>query len=575
MGTLGPFLSRITEKAHESADKQRAEFEKGKQDQIGMWKKVLEGPDSSPEQRKRAADELSKLYNLKGKGDSPFHKLVNFMQHIGGKQSPQAGADTGKPSPNQASGGDNGNFPGLTPEQPKVDKSAPGKTNGKSGVMGKIGSVLESIGGHPPQLPSISPDAFPNADQIRENKTKDLKADLETKWPYEEKKIRLQEELRKLTAAEKSRHASQSKEKYPGQALINGLPEAVRSDITDANGLPIDPNGVYGPATGESASMAMDSEGHHQLNVVRVGTGSAREGTTEQWVYDPVSNTFKKETMKHTTGTPAPPKAASDKSQDGKKREFPELKPKSNIGQDKPKDAKSKESKQSGGGKIPIRAFPYLQKQTNAIHEARASLVGDDPKETGGVAKDIEIFKNPDSVQRVSEYIKFINARLEESGRAVTGSGPMAAVEWYTGLPTTISNLQVAATSSMSQKLDDGAEDGPEHRFVADYYRLLGTWGGMRAATGASAAKWSFKNLISELPTPGPVTSYPEAKRRIINLANESNVVAGTNPMVKHIDTGALYGDYVYATDEKGQLHRAKKGTVLPKGWKAAQAPAE
>ena len=121
---------------------------------------------------------------------------------------------------------------------------------------------------------------------------------------------------------------------------------------------------------------------------------------------------------------------------------------------------------------------------------------------------------------------------MENEAKPVTGQGAWAAFQWYAGLPQAVISLQQGALRTASAGLDGGAQDGPEHRFVADYFRVMGTIGGTRASTGASAAKWSFNTLKSELPTPGPVTTYAEAMRRLNNYVQETNVVSKRNPLL-------------------------------------------
>jgi hypothetical protein len=235
----------------------------------------------------------------------------------------------------------------------------------------------------------------------------------------------------------------------------------------------------------------------------------------------------------------------------------------------------------SGGGRhgIPARQYNILQKQATAIDEARNALVGADPsKSVGGLAADIAVFDNPESVKRISEYLGLVNSQIANEAKTVAGQGAWAAAEWYVGLPQAVISLQQGALADASRGLSS-----QEQRFVADYYRVLGTIGGMRAATGASSAQWSYNTLRGELPTPGPVTNRAEAGRRINNFVQETNVVAKRNPLLTPAATvpsrgGTVppppSGDFIYAKDPQGVLHKAAKGTPLPKGWKAADAPA-
>ena len=192
----------------------------------------------------------------------------------------------------------------------------------------------------------------------------------------------------------------------------------------------------------------------------------------------------------------------------------------------------------TSGGKLgPPIPNMQMQKQANAINEARNSLIGDTPGQLGGIAGDLSIFNNPASVRRLSEYIGFVNSNLDESGKDVTGKGVWAAIDWYGQLPRAVSNLEQEALRKVGQPLTP-----EEQKFVADYYRLMGTIGGMRAATGASAAKWNFTNLRGELPTPGIVTGYGDAVNRLRNFTHETNVVSQYNPLIQPVDDSLLNG---------------------------------
>lgn len=527
-GDIARIFGTIFSKAEERAQSEEEKSNKAKQEDIQMYQKVLFDPNSSPEQRQKAADQITKLRGI-NKKESPFGKIAGLLTHVKSKM-PQAGGNQPMDETNPATGKPPIPIPnvGAIP-QPESNvgqpQSQPKPRGAAMQALGRMFSGQGLIPRHPQQLTPIDPSVFPTADQVRTEKGKDLRQTEDIKWEYEQKKLKLQEELKSVTAAAKSRNAMSSKEKYLGQDMINALPEAERQGLLDANGIPVDPNGVYGPATGQNIGLAKDEQGNTYLAGVRVGTGPARVGTSQQYVYNPATNKFELTNVGRSTNVPQPPKIGEPSKPGKSKKELTPLVP--GVGSQ---------------GKIPLRSFGPLQKQSNAINEARNSLIGDELGKIGGMAKDIDIFKNPQSVQRVGQYIKYVNSQLEEQGKMATGMGPMAAVEWYTGLPSTISNLQQEALSKYSGTLDGGQPDGPEHQFVANYYRLLGTWGGMRAATGASAARWSFKNLISEMPTPGPVTTYGDAQRRIRNMANESNVVAKTNPMVPRIDVNQLDG---------------------------------
>jgi hypothetical protein len=178
-----------------------------------------------------------------------------------------------------------------------------------------------------------------------------------------------------------------------------------------------------------------------------------------------------------------------------------------------------------------------MNKAATGIDEARNSLVGDEPEsgKIGGLAADLSVFKNPESVRRIGEYLQLVSSQIENEGDAMAKQGPMAAAEWYLNLPQTVIGLQQGALRDASKKLTQD-----EQRFVADYYRTMGTMGGMRASVGLPAARWGYNVLRSEMPTPGLVTNYSEASRRLLNYVKEANVVSKRNPLSKKVDTAKV-----------------------------------
>jgi hypothetical protein len=297
--------------------------------------------------------------------------------------------------------------------------------------------------------------------------------------------------------------------------------------------------------------------------------------TGEMPVFNPQTNQFEQQPTR-STSQKVMPKATAGGSGGGGSKATPS---KSGGGS---ADGGATPSPNAGGRHgIPARQYNILQKQATAIDEARNSLVGPDPsKSIGGLAGDLSVFDNPESVRKISEYLGLVNSQIANEAKTVAGQGAWAAAEWYVGLPQAVIALQQGALADASRALSP-----KEQRFVADYYRVLGTIGGMRAATGASSAQWSYNTLRGELPTPGPVTNRTEAGRRINNFVQETNVVAKRNPLLAPAATPTASrgstvppppsGDKktIYATDPQGNLHKATEGTPLPKGWKVADAP--
>jgi hypothetical protein len=290
------------------------------------------------------------------------------------------------------------------------------------------------------------------------------------------------------------------------------------------------------------------------------------EHTGEMPVYNPQTNQFEQQPT-HSTSRKVPPKTGGSGSSGTKAAPATPSGGKGASSGGRGASGTTPAPSATGGHGIPARQFNILQKQATAIDEARNALVGPDPsKGISGLAADLKVFHNPESVKRISEYLGLVNSQIANESKAVAGQGAWAAAEWYVGLPQAVIGLQQGALADASRSLTPG-----ESKFVADYYRVLGTIGGMRAATGASSAQWSYNTLRGELPTPGPVTNYKEAAQRLNNFIQETNVVAKRNPLLA---TQASASKIMYATNPSGKLHQAPEGTPLPQGWKLTDAPA-
>jgi hypothetical protein len=197
--------------------------------------------------------------------------------------------------------------------------------------------------------------------------------------------------------------------------------------------------------------------------------------------------------------------------------------------QDVPRDAAGKPLG------MPSGTFNVLNKSATPIDEARSSLIGNNPEQqVGGLAGDLDIYRDPASGERIKNYLSLVDNLTANEGNEMVKQGPTAAAEWYFNLPQTVIGLQTGALMDQYQKLNP-----KEQQFVADYFRVLGTVGGMRASTGASAQRWSYNVLRSEVPVPG-IATYTDAKRRIGNFVEETNVVSKRNPLLKPVDRGLL-----------------------------------
>ena len=547
MANAGKFFQALSQNAHDRAEKVRSEQDESRKAEIDIWRKVLEDPAANDAQRGKAVENLNKLYNMKGqKRDSPFQKLAGFMKFVGDKlqgrqQGQQPQASQGQPSQGQPS-------PQLHPLNAGDSGVTAGKRNFAEKALGKVASGLGSgmegfsnmVNPRPQSLPPLDASAFPTADQRRESAAADEAAkvgtEMATREPYIERQIRLRGEEAQKTARERAIHAMNSKVKYPGSAIVNALPDqSMKGQVVDANNLPIDPNGLYAPVAGEGMGIEMQGD-TPVLSAIRVGTGSAREGEYGQIVIDPKTMQLVEIPIHRKTDVPQPPKQSSPRLDGSTGKTSTATPPNQTTNGHKP-SLHSLNGNQKPGSSLPGGARvvgPYvrpqqlnpLQKQATATDEARNSLIGDNPNQEGGLMADLSVYNNPESVDRIMKYLGFIENNLAGESARVNGMGPMAAAEWYFGLPTAVSNLQQQAQQELALNLKP-----EEQQFVTDYFRVMGTIGGMRASTGMPASRWSFQTLYNELPTPGRVNNAADAKRRIHNLIQETNVVAKRNPL--------------------------------------------
>jgi hypothetical protein len=130
------FLTQLFDKAEGHAAQQQEQFEKQRSEDVDMYRRVLVDPNSSPEQRTKAATEIGKLRNLK-KGENPFNKVADHLNTLGEhvrsrggfgnkllgglEQAAGAGIRTGS---NILHGKPNQEYPSLPPIDPSVIPSA-------------------------------------------------------------------------------------------------------------------------------------------------------------------------------------------------------------------------------------------------------------------------------------------------------------------------------------------------------------------------------------------------------------------------------------------------------------------
>jgi len=188
----------------------------------------------------------------------------------------------------------------------------------------------------------------------------------------------------------------------------------------------------------------------------------------------------------------------------------------------------------TGKAVFPAGQFMQFSKSATGVDQARNSLVGDNIEkgQVSGLAKDLDIFKDQSAVARIGEYLQLVhNLTAREGDSFAQSDDTVGAVKWFAGMPQAVIGLQQGALRDKYNSLTTA-----DKKFVADYFRAMGTMGGMRASTGMPGYQWSFTNMYNEMPTPGKVTDYDDAVRRLMNYVNETNVVSKRNPMVPKVD---------------------------------------
>ena len=214
---------------------------------------------------------------------------------------------------------------------------------------------------------------------------------------------------------------------------------------------------------------------------------------------------------------------------------------------------------------MPSGMFNPQSKVATAVTQTRNSLIGDKPGEVGGLLADLDVFKNPSSVKRISEYLSLVDKVMSNDEAAAKASGPIAYAEWMFNLPQAVIGRQQGALRDASSKLTDA-----EQKFVADYYRVIGTLSGMRSSTGMPATAWSYHVMRAEVPTPGPTVSYKNAVDRMMNYVHETNVSAKRNGLLDQVDEKSLRDQLLKVPPRPAPVPKEAEwdGThwVMPKG---------
>lgn len=179
--------------------------------------------------------------------------------------------------------------------------------------------------------------------------------------------------------------------------------------------------------------------------------------------------------------------------------------------------------------------FTQQQKRNTAINDAGMALEKFAGPQDNGLSN-LDVFKDPKGVQRLATYLRLNNDQIEGEFESAAKSGTEGVVSFYAGIPTAYAQQSTKAVKDAYDALTPA-----EKRFSSDYYFMLGNWGGMRAASGASGSQWNFRNLSQEVPNPMSITSYPEAQRKVKDLINEFHQVAKPNQTVRDIDENSIF----------------------------------
>lgn len=157
---IARIFGTIFSKAEERAKAEEDKANKAKQEDVQMYQKVLFDPNSSPEQRQKAADQITKLRGI-NKKESPFGKIAGMLNHVRSKV-PQSGQ--GGSQPMDEKNPVTGQPP--VPIQSNVGQEQPKPRGQAMQALGRMFSGQGLLPRHPQQLPPLDPSVFPTATDI-------------------------------------------------------------------------------------------------------------------------------------------------------------------------------------------------------------------------------------------------------------------------------------------------------------------------------------------------------------------------------------------------------------------------
>ncbi len=189
-----------------------------------------------------------------------------------------------------------------------------------------------------------------------------------------------------------------------------------------------------------------------------------------------------------------------------------------------------------GKGELPVGQLAQQQKRNTSINNAGGALqILSQPQEDG--FSDLDVFKDPKSVSRIADYLTINNQSIEGDFNKAQESGITGTLAFMAGLPQAFNSAKNEQVRKAYNSLTPA-----DRRFVADYYSLLGQWGGMRAATGASGSKYNFLNLSQEIPNPMSITDYRSAINKVKDNIKELNRTARPNTLADTYSEESILG---------------------------------
>jgi len=594
--------------AHKSAEAQQAEFEKQRDEDIGMYQQTLHAPPGtvSPEQRVRAAQQIGKLRNLK-KGDNPYEKVANFLNTLGDhiqKRAPgtvPTGLTGMTPMNDITPSGSNG----PDPSSPKVGFGAKLLGTAAKGLGTGIQVAGNLLTGGPAQklssLPPLDAKTFDTPPGYVVGKKVDsytgqdgYKYDIMQRPDGSRYEERSQNKMRgyQRPIQQGTVSLSDAKKQVAGGGKFmgeDGQPIDVSKLPPDMALLHIkqEDQSYYVPVSQKQKVVKLGGKnyGITEFGLLELpedlasGGGTAKDfgaanppKTTEREVPgvdaqgNPVTNQLKTVTTPGAPGVtgapsaaPAAPSANQPPATSGKRKSLPALTPGGGAEHKQPVKGDGKDTGIKGGRPLYPTAAAWNQAQTRVVpvREAAAQLFGDPSlPNVRSLASFAKLADNPDSSQRIGQSVKLI---LEGISTDINKSGGLwTYMETVGGLPGL---LAAAKNSQVYQSLPPGSE---EQAAVDAIISSFSTAVGLRSLTKASAAQASVEKIENDIPIPGinvknSAMYYDKLSHLAVVVANGMKSLPdyAMSPEDKKYYTDRMND---YASKAAGNQNKPKKG---------------